>query len=458
MDVTPFVHKGLGNSSYLLDLGNGSAAVIDPDRSVRRYIEAANGRGLRIEAVFETHLHADFVTGALELAQATGAPVFASAGGALRYPHRALGPADRVPLNGAVIEAVASPGHTPEHLSYVLRAARRPPMLFSGGALIVGGAARTDLISAADTDRLTRELFHTLREAFASLPDETALYPTHGGGSFCSTGSAKKRTSTMGEERRTNPLLRFDDEDEFRRWFPTTFPAVPAYFSRMRAFNQKGPRPRQEIGQPRPMTPREFEEVRSSALVVDVRSIEAYGEGHVPGSLNIMFRPSYATWLGWLAPEGTPLAFVLGEVDLEAVVEESLLVGYEDFAGYLEGGLEAWRREGFEAGETEVLGAGAARDVLREGAMALDVREPSEFDSGHIENALHIPLGELPERLSEVPQGTPILTYCGVGERSSTAASILKRAGHNPVFNLAGGMEAWEGRAGSAERSAAVRH
>jgi rhodanese-related sulfurtransferase len=289
-----------------------------------------------------------------------------------------------------------------------------------------------------------------LHEAFESLPDETILYPTHGGGSFCSTGSSSERTSTLGRERQANPLLHLDDEDDFVRWFPSTFPGAPDYFFRMRAFNQKGPRLRDEIVRPSPLSSKQFSEARRNALVVDLRSTEVYSEGHIPKSLNVTFRPSYATWLGWLVPEGTPLLFVLGDADLEAVLDESMLVGYEDFTGYLDGDIETWRNAGFEIARTELVAAGVAHEVIREGAVALDVREPSEFAGGHIEKALHIPLGELPGRLSEVPQGSPILAYCGLGERASTAASILERGGHKRLFNLAGGMQAWRS---SAERS-----
>ncbi len=443
MNVIPFVHEGLGNSSYVVDHGNGTAAVIDPDRTVKRYVDAASARKLRIETVFETHLHADFATGAVELAHATGAQIFASSGGALKYPHHALKPGAEVPVNSVMVEAVASPGHTPEHLSYVLKTGSAPPMLFSGGSLIVGGAARTDLISPRDTEPLTRELYRTLHEAFASLPDETLLYPTHGGGSFCSTGSGAQRTSTLGHERQANPLLRFDDEDEFVSWFPTTFSAVPDYFFRMRAFNQRGPRLRADIRSSEPLSAEKFDSLRRKALVLDVRSIEAYSEGHVRGSLNVSFRPAYATWLGWLVAEGTPLLFVLGDAHLDAVIDESLLVGYEDFAGYLDGDMEAWRNGGFEIARTELVGPEVAQEAVREGAVALDVREPSEFASGHIEKALHIPLGELSNRLSDLPQGRPILAYCGYGERASSAASILEGAGYGGLLNLAGGMSAW---------------
>ncbi|HWO93433.1 MAG TPA: MBL fold metallo-hydrolase, partial [Dehalococcoidia bacterium] len=245
MNVISFERTGLGNSSYLVDIGGGRAVAVDPDRTAQRYITAAEERGLRIVAALETHVHADFVSGARELA-AAGADILAPAESELRFPYRGLHASERFILDGVQVEAIASPGHTPEHLSYVLRADGRAPALFSGGSLIVGGAARTDLITPEMTEPLTRAQFRTLHKAFGHLPDETELYPTHGGGSFCSVGGTSSSTSTLGEERRSNPLLAMDDEEEFVRSWPATFPAAPAYFFRMRAFNQAGPRLRRE--------------------------------------------------------------------------------------------------------------------------------------------------------------------------------------------------------------------
>ncbi|HWQ27534.1 MAG TPA: MBL fold metallo-hydrolase [Dehalococcoidia bacterium] len=360
MNVIPFVHEGLGNSSYLVELADGEAVLIDPDRSAERYLRAAEERGWRIVSVFETHLHADFVSGAREIAHASGAHIFLPAGVESRLPCHAVQAGERIRYSGSEVEVVASPGHTPEHLSYVLRMERRPPALFSGGSLIVGGAARTDLVAPELTETLTRAQYRTLKEAFSSLPDETLLYPTHGGGSFCSTGAGGERVSTLGRERATNPVLGFEDEDEFSRWFPTTFPAVPAYFARMRAVNREGPRLRQEIAAPAALSPEEFDLARQAALVVDVRSKEAYAAGHIPGSLSNPFRESYATWLGWLVPGETALLFVTDAVPLDRVLEESLLVGYEHFAGWLGGGIEAWAAAGKPVGRTELVDASGA--------------------------------------------------------------------------------------------------
>ena len=445
MKTMQFVHEGLGNSSYILDLGNGTAAIIDPDRSVDRYEQALENEGLSLAGVFETHLHADFVSGARELAARKGAPIFIAEDAQSKLPHRALRGGQSVQLAGCEATVVASPGHTPEHLSYVFRTASTPPMLFSGGSLIVGGAARTDLISAAMTEPLTRAQFRTLHSAFSSLPDETLLYPTHGGGSFCSTGAGQDRASTLGRERRDNPLLSLMDEEEFVAWFPTTFPAVPDYFFRLRAVNQSGPRLRREIPGPRPLEPAEFAVLQNKSVVVDGRSKEDYARGHVPGSLSNPYRDDYAVWLGWLVPENADLLFVTNETPVDGMVEQSLLVGHERFAGWLKGGVEAWQASGRELGRFELVDATRAKRYLIEGAASLDIREADEYRAAHLEGAIHMPLGSLARNVDVVPHDRPVVVYCGHGERASTAISLLEAAGFGGLINLDGGIGAWEG-------------
>lgn len=445
VEIVPFVHEGLGNSSYLIHTGGDRAILVDPDRSVQRYLQGAGSRGWRVVAILETHLHADFVSGSLEVLHAIGAPVYLPAEAGARFPHRGVHPGERLEIGDVKVEAIGSPGHTPEHLSYVVRPPGQPPSLFSGGALIVGGAARTDLIDPGSTESLTRAEFRTLREAFAGLPDETLLLPTHGGGSFCSVGSGDKRTSTIGEERRTNRLLAWTDEEEFVRSFPSTFPAAPAYFFGMRAFNQAGPRLRESIQAPSPLSPEELQRAQEiGALVVDVRPVAQYSKAHVPGSLSNPFRDAYATWLGWFVDPKTPLAFVTDGAPLERVVDESLLVGYERFAGHLDGGIDSWLASGRPVRQVELIGPAHARTALERGAVALDVREPSEFAAGHVEGAIHVPLGDLAARVGEIPTGRPVLAYCGHGERASTGVSVLERAGIGPLLNLDGGFPAWK--------------
>jgi glyoxylase-like metal-dependent hydrolase (beta-lactamase superfamily II)/rhodanese-related sulfurtransferase len=444
MKAIQFVHEGLGNSSYVLDLGNGNGLVIDPDRSVSRYLDAIAANGLKAVGVFETHLHADFVSGANELAVATGATIFVPSEAKSKLPHQGLKGGQSLRLGGYEVTALASAGHTPEHLSYVFRMVSGPPLLFSGGSLIVGGAARTDLISAAMTEPLTRAQFRTLNRAFSDLPDETLLYPTHGGGSFCSTGAGQDRTSTLGRERRENPLMSLDDEDEFATWFPTTFPAVPDYFFRLRAVNQMGPRMRREIEPPPALGPAEFASLQAKSVVVDGRSKEDYATGHIPASLSNAYRDDFPVWLGWLVPENSSLLFVTQDTTVESMVDQSLLVGYERFSGWLEGGVEAWLASGRELRRTELADATRARRLVLQGAVTLDVREPGEFEAGHIDGAIHIPLGKLAGKAETLPSDRPIVVYCGHGERSSTGISLLEASGLRDLVNLDGGIGAWK--------------
>jgi len=443
MNTVHFVHEGLGNSSYILDLGNGSAVVIDPDRNVGRYRDALQTHGLRATGIFETHLHADFVSGAHELAGETGAPIFLPAEAESRLSHQGLVGGQPLHLEGCEVAVIASAGHTPEHLSYVYRTASGPPALFSGGSLIVGGAARTDLISPEMTEPLTRAQFRTLRDAFSGLPDETILYPTHGGGSFCSTGAGQERTSTLGHERQENPLLSLADEDEFASWFPTTFPAVPDYFFRLRAVNQSGPRLRREIASPPSLTPDAFASAIANTIVVDGRSKEEYASGHIPGSLNNTYRDDYPVWLGWLVPENAALLFVTGDTPVESLVEQSLLVGYERFVGWLDGGVTAWTDSGRGLQTTALVTASEAHKYILDGAAILDIREPSEYQRGHIEGSVHVPLGTLSEATHRVPKDRPVVVYCGHGERASTAISLLEAGGWRDLINLDGGIGAW---------------
>jgi rhodanese-related sulfurtransferase len=310
--------------------------------------------------------------------------------------------------------------------------------------MLVGGAARTDLIAPALTDGLTRAQFRTLRCAFSHLPDETLLLPTHGGGSFCSTGAGKQRSSTLGDERRTNPLLSFEDEDEFASWFPSTFPAAPSYFFRLRSVNQAGPRLRSQIHLPRLLEAAEARALRNHAIVLDVRPQRDFMAAHVPGSISNTFREGFATWLGWLIPPDARLLLVVGDEPLGDVVEECLLVGYEKFAGVLGGGMAGWTEARFETVHARSADAADVRTLLLDGALALDVREPSELAAGHIPGAVHIPLGELQRHAKELPRDRPIVTYCGHGERSATALSLLERLGFGRLVNFNGGFGAWQ--------------
>jgi hydroxyacylglutathione hydrolase len=446
MDVQLFRDAGLGNGSYLVEVSAGRAVLVDPDRRVRRYLDSAKDRGLGIVGILDTHLHADFVSGAQDLRAETGAELYEPAEAGVSFPHTPVKPGERIELGDVQVEVLFTPGHSPEHVSYVFRREGDSiPVLFSGGALIVGGAARSDLAGPELTDHLTHHEFETLHRAFSDLPDETLLKPTHGGGSFCSAGSGKKHTSTLGEERKTNKLLSMGEKEFLRSW-PASFPRTPAYFARMREINWSGPRLRTDIEMPRPLTPEAFAAAASQegAIVVDVRDAASYAEAHGQGALAIPFRAAFPTWLGWLVPVDARLLFVLGEAALEDVVDACLLVGLERFEGYLAGGMDAWREAGLPVRSLPAIGPDDVVSWMEKGAQPIDVREPDELELGGVAGAVSVPLGDLPGRAAELPAGRPLLVYCASGMRSTTAASLLERAGVGPVVNLKGGYGAWQ--------------
>ena len=446
MEVQLFHDAGLGNGSYLVQVGAGRAVLIDPDRRVRRYVDAAKDRGVEIVGVLDTHLHADFVSGAQDLRAETGAELYEQAEGGVSFPHTPVASGERFALDDIEVEVLSTPGHSPEHVSYVFRReGDAVPVLFSGGALIVGGAARSDLAGPELTEHLTQHEFETLHHAFADLPDETVLNPTHGGGSFCSAGSGTKHTSTLGEERATNPLLLMAEQEFLTNW-PASFPRTPAYFARMREINWAGPRLRTDIEMPRPLTPEAFAAAASQlgSVVVDVRDPASYAEAHGQGALAIPFRHAFPTWLGWLVPADARLLFVLGDTTLDDVVDASLLVGLERFEGYLDGGMEAWREAGLPVRSLPAIGPDDVVSWMEKGAQPIDVREPDELELGGIADAVSVPLGDLPQHVEVLPAGRPLLVYCASGMRSTTAASLLERAGVGPVVNLRGGYGAWQ--------------
>ncbi|MGH2379639.1 MAG: MBL fold metallo-hydrolase [Candidatus Limnocylindria bacterium] len=426
--ITPFVDTGLGNSSYGVDLGDGRALVVDPVRDVRSYRRWGEKRRLRLAYSLETHLHADFVTGSLELARIQ-AQVLAPSGGHAEFPHRPLESGEEVDLSGLTLRAIGTPGHTPEHLAYLLLDGSRPIALFSGGALIVGGVARTDLIDPDHTEALARSLFRALRDRIRPLPDDLPVYPTHGAGSFCSAPGTAERTTTIGRERASNPLLTAADEDTFLRLLTDGLGTFPRYFLALREVNRRGPR---AYGEHRPtlapLTPGQVKDaVRNGAELIDGRPIASFAGGHIPGAVSIALRPAFASWLGWVVEPDRDLVFVLDPgQDRDDLVEQCLKIGFEQLIGELDGGMESWRAAGLPEQRIE-LSTTPPMD-----APILDVRQASEFQAGHVPNAVHIELGSIGERGRDVAASDPVV-MCGHGERAMTAASLLERDGSRPA-------------------------
>ena len=435
--VTAFVDPGLGNTSWLVDLGDGRLAVIDPGRHPGRYLAEAERRGAQVAFSVETHLHADFVTGSRELA-AFGATVVASAEGGLEWPHRPIADGEVVDLGGLTLRALATPGHTPEHLSYLLADGDRPLGVFTGGSLLVGAVARTDLIAPDATEELARAMWRSLHAQILALPDDIPVYPTHGAGSFCSAPSTDRRWTTVGDERATNPLLAAGDEEAFVELLLASLGTYPFYFRLLREVNRAGPA---ILGVPQPILPvLDVDTFRAhlaaGAVLVDTRPVEAWAAGHIAGALANPLRDQFASWLGWLVDRDQPVVFVVGaDQDRAELVRQCHQIGYENLVGELAGGATAWGVAGLPLQRTPVVDASAI-----DGAV-LDVRQDAEHAMGHIPGATHVELGSLAAAASSLESVEAVM--CGHGERAATAASILERAGRPGVTVVVGGPEDW---------------
>ncbi|MDX3569395.1 MBL fold metallo-hydrolase [Streptomyces sp. ID05-47C] len=433
--LIPLVDDGLGNSAYLVDLGDGRALAVDASRDLRALRMAAERRGLSVAYAAETHLHADFLTGALQLAADDGTTVLASAAGHRAFPHTALADGDETDLGGLTLRAMATPGHTDEHLSFLLLDGARELGVFTGGSLIVGSAARTDLLGADRTEELARAQYRSLRR-LAQLPDETAVWPTHGAGSFCSAPPGAERTTTIGAQKQANALLTAPDEDTFVRQLLDSLGSYPAYFDRLGEINRRGPAVLSTTPTLATLSAAETRQLLGQgAQIIDVRPITDFAHGHIPGAISIPLRDQFATWLGWLLPDDTPLAFVTAPgQDLTELTWQALKIGYERLAGHLE--WPAWQADGGEQQTIDLLTADRIAD-----RPVLDIRQRAEHATGHIPGAVGIELAELTARSDEAPAGAVVA--CGHGERAMTAASLLARAGHDDLAVLAGGPTDW---------------
>ncbi|MBA3742032.1 MBL fold metallo-hydrolase [Sporichthya sp.] len=440
--LIPLVDEGLGNSSYLVDLGGGRALAVDATRDLRAVRKAAGERGLKVAFAADTHLHADFLSGAVQLASESGATVLASAAGHRAFPHAALNDGDEVDLGGLTLRALATAGHTDEHLSFLLLDGASELGVFTGGSLIVGSAARTDLLGADRAEELARAQYRSLQRLL-TLPDATPVWPTHGAGSFCSAPPGAERTSTIGAEKQSNALLACADEAAFVAALLAGLGSYPAYFARLGEVNRRGP---DVLARDPALAALSVTEVRdqlsSGARLVDVRPVAEFAAGHIPGAISIALREQFATWLGWLLPVDAPLVFVLGAgQDPAEVAWQAAKIGYKRIAGQLSGGMPTWRAEG---GAQERIALITAADLGHR--PVLDVRQHSEYSAGHVPGAVHIELGDLPSRTHATSDGAVVM--CGHGERAMTAASVLARAGASRLAVLDGGPDQWSAATG----------
>ncbi len=436
MEIVTVTDEGLGHSSHVVHLGDGIALVIDPARLPDRQRRLTAERGWRIEWTVDTHSHADYISGSFDLAT-DGARFLAPARARLEVAHRGVEAGEAVEVaDGLALRAIATPGHTPEHLAYLLVDHDTPAALFSGGSLMVGTVGRTDLLGPEQAEPLARQLHRALRTDILTLPDDLAVYPTHGAGSFCSAPGDSARTTTIGIERSTNPLLAVDDEDEFVHRLLGGLGTFPTYFRSLPERNRLGPRAYPSLP---PLARLPAERVASlledGAVLIDARPIDRFAAGHPTGALSNALRGVFASWLGWLVPLDTSLVFLLDDdQDRAELVRQCLTIGHEQLLGEVDGGIDAWTTTGLPVSTVPLV------DPAGLNGRVLDVRQAGEWRTGHLPGAIHVELGAVPD--APVPSG-PVTVMCGHGERAMTAASLLAARGQTDLRVLAGGPDDW---------------
>jgi hydroxyacylglutathione hydrolase len=447
--IEPFVDTGLGNSAYLVGSDDTKTGIlIDPLRDVDRYLHAASERGIRVTHVLDTHLHADFVSGNREIAHQTGALIGASAESQLGFDHEPLTEESVIDLGAFQIRVMNTPGHTPEHISFLIVEpdSKTPSALFSGGALIVGGAARTDLLAPELTVPRARQLHHTIHEKLLKFPDDVEVFPTHGAGSFCIAPASSDRTTTIGRERRSNSLAQARTEEEFVQRALTGLPSYPTYYRYMRGINQRGPKILGGVPVLKPLSAGEVKALMDEGVVVlDVRHGKAFGAGHIPMSYGIRVDAPLTTWAGWLIPFGSRIVLVAASTEeIVAATRQLIRIGYDELDGRLEGGIEAWARE-YPVETIPSIDARELRERLDE-VLLVDVRQQSEWDEGHIAGAVHFEAGRTAWEELPFPHDRPLAIQCASGNRSMSVSSVLRRRGYDNVVQVDGGITKWKMR------------
>jgi glyoxylase-like metal-dependent hydrolase (beta-lactamase superfamily II)/rhodanese-related sulfurtransferase len=434
LEIVSVVDEGLGHSGQLVAV-DGRVLMIDPLRVVDPYLEVVAEHGWQLEWTADTHTHADYISGSLDLAR-RGATFFASRGAHLDMAHQPLDPGDEIDVGGLTLRALPTPGHTPDHLAYLLLDGDRALAVFTGGSLMVGTVGRPDLLGVEHAADLARAMWHSLYEQLLVLPDELPVYPTHGAGSFCSAPSTSDPITTIGREKATNALLQLADEDAFVGALIGGLGSLPGYFSWLPEQNRHG------VG-PAPTTPLAqlsvsdmCSLVKDGAELIDVRPIAAFAKAHVPRSLSNALRPVFGSWLGWLVAPDRPLVFITDDTsDRAELVRQCANIGYDHIVGELAGGIDAWTEAGLSVGSFDLVAA------ERLSGPVLDVRLVGEYRTGHIPGARNVELGALPNVVGDVAE--PITVMCGHGERAASAASVLARHGNANVCIAIGGPDDW---------------
>jgi hydroxyacylglutathione hydrolase len=431
-EVVTIATPALGDRSYLIH-DETRAVVVDPQRDIGRVLDAAESRGVRITHVLETHIHNDYVTGGLALARETGAAYVVAASEDVSFERMGVRDNDQISTGSLTVAVMHTPGHTPGHLSYALSGADgKVVAVFTGGSMLYGAVGRTDLISPEQTGPLTRAQYHSVRRLAEELPDDAAVYPTHGFGSFCSATPTSGTSSTIGNERQVNVALR-NEEAVFVEELIAGLNAYPRYYAHMGPLNRRGPQPPGLSGPARADAAELRRRIDAGEWVVDLRERHAFARAHVAGTVSIELGDPFSTYLGWTIPWGAPLT-VIGDHP-EQVAEAQLQltrIGIDQIAAAAAGPTEALAANG-NISSYRVADFGAlAAEWDRPGTVILDVRRPDEWQLSHLNGAVHIPFWELEQRTAEVPDGE-VWVHCASGFRASIGASILDRAGRKVV-------------------------
>ena len=440
-----FVGK-IAHSSYLL-AGKETCAIIDPQRDVDLYLQAAREQGVEITHIIQTHLHADFVSGHMDLAQKTGATIYAPKSANCAFDHVGVAEGDTIVLEDMELAVLETPGHTPEHVCYVVtdRARGEAPIgVFVGDVLFVGDVGRPDLFPNR-AEELAGKLYDSLHEKVLKLPDYCEVYPAHGAGSLCGRSMGAKWRTTIGYERRYNPALQIEDKEDFIRSLTSDMPPAPDHFSRCSDINRQGPALVSDLPVLEELRSAEFQERIASpdTIIVDVRSYAAFAGLHVPGSWHLDLSGNFPTFAGWVLPIDKDILLVVD--DYEDALTANLWarrVGVDRIVGYLLGGMVGWVTAGLKIDGIHLISAEDLHDMVvgTQDFVLVDVRAPLEYEDSHIEGAVNIPAPDLRSRYEELDPEHPTYVVCSSGNRSSLAASILKQHGFALVHNVAGGM------------------
>jgi hydroxyacylglutathione hydrolase len=439
----------LAHASYMM-ASDGEAVVVDPQRDVEIYIEAAAKNHLSIRHIFETHLHADFVSGHQELAARTGARIYIGAQAQATFPHVPLQDGFRMQVGKMRITALETPGHTSESVCLVIgdeEKSSEPWAVLTGDTLFLGDVGRPDLSKLHSPAQLAGMLFDSLHGKVLKLRDEVLVYPAHGAGSLCGRNLRAERVSTIGTERVTNYALQINSREEFIRQLTSNLPARPAYFQQDAEINRAGAPALSDLPPLPPIAAAELQSLlQEDGIALDVRPGEQFAAEHVPGSVNIALSGQFASWAGALL--GLTARPLLIAESNEAVSEARMRlarIGLEDARGYLNGGIEAWRQAGFPVATVPQITVEDLNSQLQRASIqVLDVRRAPEWDAGHIATASWWPLDNFKVAPPEIDRNLPIAVHCQGGYRSMIACSLLQRAGFQNVIDVAGGFDAWQ--------------